>query len=202
MRPDRCGNKNRRVRARRLDLLALEGGNELRDGVGEEEPALLVEHHHGDTRDRLGHRGDPEERVGAHRRAALHVLEAGGMHVDHLALPSDEGDDTAGLVAIDEGLHSVVEALEPRGRDADALRRRRDGRRGRPSRGRRGRSLCGRRQAERNDENERAKPACHTNLLPVVARHHSLAPEARDASWTAPLLGPRAPPPESEPPTS
>jgi hypothetical protein len=47
--------------------------DERRHAIVEREPALLDERHDGGARDRLGHAGDPEERVGLHRRPVLDV---------------------------------------------------------------------------------------------------------------------------------
>ena len=50
-------------------------------GIVEPELALLVQHHHRDGGDRLGHRVDAEERPRRHRRAGLQVLHADGFEV-------------------------------------------------------------------------------------------------------------------------
>ena len=51
-------------------LCLSKGGNEFRDGVGQEQPPVLDERHRGDADDGLGHRIDAIERVERRRRAA------------------------------------------------------------------------------------------------------------------------------------
>ena len=52
------------------DLRIGEFGDVFRDGVSDEQPSVLDQHHERDRDDRLGHRIDAEDRVAAHRRAA------------------------------------------------------------------------------------------------------------------------------------
>ena len=62
--------------------------------------------------DRLGHRGDAEDRVAAHRRGP--VDGQGADRVDlHSAMPAHEGDEAGNLPAGDMAGQDVMEAAEP-----------------------------------------------------------------------------------------
>ena len=67
------------------DLQTLERGYELRHRVQELEVALLVERHQRDAGNRLGHRVETEDRVGAHRLAAVALEPADCLVVHHLS---------------------------------------------------------------------------------------------------------------------
>ncbi len=70
------------------DLQTLELGYELRHRVKELEVALLVEHHQRDAGHRLGHRVETEDRIGAHRLAAVALEPADCLVVHHLPPPA------------------------------------------------------------------------------------------------------------------
>src|SRR5437899_12737511 len=69
------------------------------------QPAFIDQHHDADGRDWLGHRGDAEEGVLRHRRAAFQVLAADGLVAKNGVLPTDDRDRPGDVVAIDERLH-------------------------------------------------------------------------------------------------
>ena len=154
--------------------LALESRDELRHGIGEEKLAFFLQHHHGHAGDGLGHRRDAEDRVGMHGLLRLDILEAGSVHVHDLAVACDQGDDAADLLAVDVGLHALVQARQPLGGDPDALRRRRRQRARRRHRCRRwpngwrragrgrGDLLC---KAHRTGKHDDRKPSCSVGVL-------------------------------------
>jgi hypothetical protein len=84
-------------------------------GVVEQQVPLLEQHHQRHRGDGLGHRVDPVDRVGLHRRAGLDVGGAVAVAVDHLA-PSGHGELHAGqLPLIDVAVHDVVDPGEAAG---------------------------------------------------------------------------------------
>jgi hypothetical protein len=110
-----------RVGLLHADLPIAERGEMLRHRVRDEEPAFFVEHHRGDGRERLGHGGDAEDRVGGHRRASGLVTEADRLGIGDAALPGDHDDRAGDASALDVGPQRLADAVEPRRREADFL---------------------------------------------------------------------------------
>jgi hypothetical protein len=75
--------------------------NPAMDRIVQLEMALLEEHHQGDRRDRLGHRVDPEDRVLAHRLAALEIHQPDRLAVLDPPSPMDEGQEAGNLAGLD-----------------------------------------------------------------------------------------------------
>ena len=82
----------------------------LRDRIGDRELALVLQHQNRDAGDRLGHRRDPEERVGPHRPFRRDVGEAGGLEVQDVVLVDDRGDGAGNFVLRDHLLHRFADA--------------------------------------------------------------------------------------------
>jgi hypothetical protein len=74
--------------------------------------AFLHQDHRRCGRDRLGHRGNAEDRVPPHRAAPERLL-ADRIDVD-LAAPADERDETGELAARNIAGHDIVHAAKPR----------------------------------------------------------------------------------------
>jgi hypothetical protein len=75
--------------------------------------AILHQDHRRHGRDRLGHRGDAEDRATPHRVTAANRLRADCIDVGFGA-PADQRDDTGHVAALDVAGHNVVHAGEPR----------------------------------------------------------------------------------------
>jgi hypothetical protein len=86
-------------------------GEQVVDRVVEPQHALLDQHQRGDRGDRLGHRGDPEDRVPGDRRAA----DRPRAQADHLgpAAPVDQRDQPRDGAAIDMPGEHAPEPLDP-----------------------------------------------------------------------------------------
>ena len=97
-------------------------GQILRDGIGDRELALILQHENRDTGDRLSHRGDPEQRVGRHRTFRRDVGETGRLDVEHLILGHDGSDGAGDLVVRDHRLHRCSDAGELRALGDDRQR--------------------------------------------------------------------------------
>ena len=98
---------------------------ELRDGIGDEELAVLHEHHRRHRGERLGHGVEAEDGVLGHRLAGRLVAHAEGLEVDDLALARDERHRAGDLAGLDLAAQHAADALEPLRRQADLLRLRR-----------------------------------------------------------------------------
>ena len=97
-------------------------GDVARHGVAQAQLVLLDHHHDADADDRLRHRGDAEQRVGAHRRARFEIHDAVRRDVRHLAAARDDGDGADEVAGGDAPLEHGVDALEPLARQADVSR--------------------------------------------------------------------------------
>jgi len=64
-------------------------------GVGQKQLAALDQYHRRDRDDRFGHRGQREDRIGAHRVAGILVAKADRFEPGELAVPGD-AEDCAG----------------------------------------------------------------------------------------------------------
>ena len=69
------------------DLLVGKFRNEFRDGIAEDEVAVLDQHHDADRDDRFGHREDAEDAVMRHRRGCRRALPADRVEPADLAAP-------------------------------------------------------------------------------------------------------------------
>ena len=103
------------------DFLILERGDVFRHGIGQQQPAFFVEGERGHGDDGLRHRGDPEDRVGGHRRAGRLVSEADGLQVRHAALARHEDDGAGDAAALDVGAQDLRDAVQALRREPDLL---------------------------------------------------------------------------------
>ncbi len=94
---------------------ARELGKILRHRIGDSELALVLQHQHGRGGDRLGHRGDPEQRVQSHGTFCLEIGEPRGVEVQHRIPGHHGGDRTRDLVFRDHFLHRRIDAGKLRG---------------------------------------------------------------------------------------
>ncbi len=90
------------------------------DRIVQREPAVLDQHHHGRGRDRLGQRGDPEDRIPDHRRGPLRIGRPGGLDLHPAAAghqPHRTGHRAAVHVRLQDvaqtGHHSTSPAVQP-----------------------------------------------------------------------------------------
>jgi hypothetical protein len=65
------------------------------NGVVESQPACLDQPERGDPRDRLRHRGDPEDRVGLDRQIGVDVAPTDAVDLERLVAASHERDGPA-----------------------------------------------------------------------------------------------------------
>lgn len=93
------------------DLAIGEFGEEFVHGIVEPEAALLDQDQCGDRSDRLGHRGNPKDRVALHRRVPTMRECADGVDMD-LVVPGNERDDAGNVATLDVSIHDVVHAVE------------------------------------------------------------------------------------------
>ena len=91
------------------DPHVLQLGQVLFHRVVQAELALLDEHHHRDTGDRLGHRGDGEDRILGHGRLAGHVAVAERGLVGYLAMPRNHDNPAGDLPLIDKLLQGRLQ---------------------------------------------------------------------------------------------
>ena len=90
--------------------------------VIEQEVAFLVEHHHGQTRDRLRHRGEPEQRVCLHRLPVVDIGHAEVLEIGNLAIAGDHGHGTGNLFLVDGVLNLRSNPRQPVCRQSHVLR--------------------------------------------------------------------------------
>ena len=84
---------------------------------------FLDEHHHGDARDGLGHRGEPEEGVARHGSAGRPVAEPEGLEESDFALARDQDYRPGHDAGLDVPVGGRGEAGELGARQAHRLRR-------------------------------------------------------------------------------
>jgi hypothetical protein len=96
------------------DLEVRELGDVFGDGISGQPLALLVEDHHGDAGDRLGHGVVAEDGVFGHGRAVA-SRDAVGAVVDDFAVAREDGDGAGELLVIDLALDEGVEVFEALG---------------------------------------------------------------------------------------
>ena len=93
-------------------------GNEFGDRIGDEQLAVLEQHHQRDRDDRLGHRIDAEDGVAGQRRTAG-PQRAEIAPIADLAAARDQHGDTRHVTGIDLALHHCREAIETGGMKPD-----------------------------------------------------------------------------------
>jgi hypothetical protein len=113
----------RHVARRRRHLELGEFRDVFGDRIVERPLALLVEHHHRDADNRLGHRRNAEDRVAGERFFRFEILDAVGVEGDHLAVARHERGDPGQLGLVDQRPHRLLVRLQPVGREADRLGR-------------------------------------------------------------------------------
>ena len=99
--------------------LVLELGQIFFHGIIDGELAHVLHHQNRGGGDRLGHRGDPKQMVGAHRLVFFEIGEAHGVEAHVLALARDERDGTRDDVVGHKALHRLGNGLELRGINAN-----------------------------------------------------------------------------------
>ncbi len=83
------------------DLRILELWDEERNRVIELETALFVKHQNRHASDRLGHRGDPKDRVFAHRNVVVYIPPTEGLSKDDPSTDSDQTDRSRDVSLVD-----------------------------------------------------------------------------------------------------
>jgi hypothetical protein len=78
----------------------------------ESQPALVEQDHRRGDRDRLGRRGHPEDRVPAHRRAAVVAPRPDRLDV-RLVAPADQGDQARDPPRLDMPVQHVTHSVQP-----------------------------------------------------------------------------------------
>jgi len=94
----------------------------LGDRGGNLQFALLRQDHRGDRGQRLGHRGDPEDRVELHRRLGLAIAPAESLGIADMAAAGDQHDRPRDHVALHVLPECRREACETLCRQPDFLR--------------------------------------------------------------------------------
>ena len=85
------------------------------DGLVERDLAFLDQHHEGDTRDRLGHRIDAENRIVLDRNLAFEVGKALHRRMDDLAAAVDQKLGPREAAGVDVALLQMIfDAVERR----------------------------------------------------------------------------------------
>jgi len=104
------------------DLHRHQGRDMRADRLIHQHAAFLDQRQRGDAADRLGHGGDGEHRIGAHRHPGDGIEEADGFEMHEAPAPRD-GDDAAGKAAgLDLAFQRRADAAEPRRGHAHRLR--------------------------------------------------------------------------------
>ena len=94
------------------DLLVGKFRNEFRNGIAEQEMAVLDQHHDADRDDRFGHREDPEDRIVRHRRARRRALPAERLEPADLAAPRHHHGRTGQGALVDLALERIRHPLQ------------------------------------------------------------------------------------------
>jgi hypothetical protein len=100
-----------------------EFGQVFADRVVELKLAFLVEHHHRDARDRLGHRVDAVNRIEPHRLAGLDVCHAESFLISDLAAPRDQPSGARNLFLRHVPVHHSADVGEATTGQPDLFRR-------------------------------------------------------------------------------
>ena len=159
------GLSGRRIGGLDTDHHVLELGKILVDRGREIELALLDQHHGGDAGDRLGHRGDPEDRIGLQRDGFGTVAKADGSQIGDLAVARDRRNRAREGAGVDLRLLPGSDPRQPRRREAERFRvaRRRD------VVGAGGGGKAESREAEDRQDREKAMQALHPGVLSIRA---------------------------------
>jgi hypothetical protein len=104
------------------DLLVGEFRDELGDGVGEQQVAVLEQHHDAGRDDRFCHREDAEDRIMGHRRRCRRVLPAQRLEPADLATACHQHGDAGDGSLVDLALECVRHRLQADRRQADGFR--------------------------------------------------------------------------------
>lgn len=88
------------------------------DGVVQEKLPFLVEHHHGDGRDKFGLRCDAEDICRFCRDAFFYIAEAICFMMNDLAIAGNESDRVGSVTVSDGCVEEAVQPLESFGREA------------------------------------------------------------------------------------
>ena len=114
-------DRDRARRVDRIDATVLTGDGdggggifrqEVADGLGDEQRAAFLQHHHRRTDHGLGHGRDAEDRVRLHGCVAFAVAEPGRTVVDGLAVEGDLQDRTRNPAFVDIRVKEAVDARE------------------------------------------------------------------------------------------
>ena len=104
------------------DLLVGKFRNEFRNGIAEQEMAVLDQHHDADRDDRLGHREDAEDRVVRHRCRCRRALPAERLEPADLAAPRHHHGRAGQGSLVDLALEGVRHPLQPGRREPERFR--------------------------------------------------------------------------------
>ena len=96
-----------------IDLEVCKLRNEFGNRVRGQPLALLIEDHHRDAGNGLGHGEVAENHILRHGCAGREVARSIGPVIDDLAVARKDGDDTGEVLLIDLLLHHRVQALKP-----------------------------------------------------------------------------------------
>lgn len=87
-------------------------GNMFGQWVGQRILAFLVEHHHGDTHDRLGHRIHSEQGLGCDRNVFLDICQSQVLIHDDLAATGNQNLKAATLLVVHQSLEITPEICQ------------------------------------------------------------------------------------------
>ncbi len=104
------------------DLLIGKFRDELRNGVAEQEMAILDQHHDAGRDDRLGHRKDAKDRIVRHRRGGRRALLAEGFEPADLTAPRHHRGHARDGSLVDLALERIRHPLQPDGRQPERFR--------------------------------------------------------------------------------
>ena len=104
------------------DLLIGKFRDEFRDGVAEQEMAILDQHHDADRDDRFGHGEDAEDRIVRHRRGGRRALPAERFEPADLAAAGHHHGRAGQGSLVDLALEGVRHPLQPDRGEAERFR--------------------------------------------------------------------------------
>src|SRR5450759_2342134 len=90
-------------------------------GASESQLAGFDQHQRADAGDRLGHRGDAEDRVRLHRQAGFDVAMADAGELGYLVMSRDEHHGPGDLASLDASSDVRAGALKPWARQSHVL---------------------------------------------------------------------------------
>ena len=88
-----------------------EFGDVLGNGVVQLKAAFFIEQHDAQGGNRLAHRADAEDGIGAHGLGVLAILATGRVEPNNLAVTGDEGDSAGDFAVVDALLNGGGDAL-------------------------------------------------------------------------------------------